>query len=155
MSQSSHLFLDLPLLLERLHRRYLDVVRLELTRIHARDINPVQVMMLVMISQNHEISVRELIERGYYIGSNASYNLKNLAEGGYIERLTDEHDRRAARVHVTEKGTKVIEHLKQMDARMTEALCPDSGRKEDFMLTMACLRRFEQECSTLVQNPID
>ena len=63
--------LDLPRLIERMHRRYLDVVRLEMARIDVNDISPVQVMMLANIGLE-EISVRDLIERGYYLGSNAS-----------------------------------------------------------------------------------
>lgn len=150
MSQTPSL--ELPQLLERLHRRYLDVVRVELTKIGARDINPVQVMMMATIGNEGEMSVRDLIERGYYLGSNASYNIKNLHEGGYIERLTDEHDRRSARVKLTEKGAHVIEHMKTMDQEMTTLLAPDEALKEAHRHTIETLRRFERECSMRVQS---
>lgn len=149
---SQDLSLELPQLLERLHRRYLDVVRIELTRIGARDINPVQVMMLVTIGAVPEMSVRDLIERGYYLGSNASYNIKNLYEGGYIERLTDEHDRRSARVRLTEKGLRVLTHMKKMDDEMTAILAPDDAQKAAYRGTVDTLRRFERECSNRVQS---
>lgn len=144
--------LELPQLLERLHRRYLDVVRMELTKIGARDINPVQVMMLATIGNVPEMSVRDLIERGYYLGSNASYNIKNLHDGGYIDRLTDEHDRRSARVRLTDKGKRVLDHMKTMDDQMAEILSPDAGMKDAYRLTIETLRRFERECSTRVQG---
>jgi hypothetical protein len=70
---------DLPRLIERMHRRYLDVVRIELARRGVHDMSPVQAVMLGTLG-GEELSVRDLIERGYYLGSNASYNLKNLVE---------------------------------------------------------------------------
>src|SRR5580658_4789620 len=84
-SSAAQIALDLPRLIERMHRRFLDVVRIELGRLGIEDISPVQAMMLDNIG-NEEISVRGLIERGYYLGSNASYNLKQLVNGGYVER---------------------------------------------------------------------
>lgn len=149
---SHDLPLELPQLLERLHRRYLDVVRIELTKIGARDINPVQVMMLATIGHGTEMSVRDLIERGYYLGSNASYNIKNLYEGGYIDRLTDEHDRRSARVRLTEKGARVLEHMRVMDDKMAALLAPDAATRDAHRLTIETLRRFERECSLRVQS---
>lgn len=144
--------LELPQLLERMHRRYLDVVRQELTRIGARDINPVQVMMLATIGSAMEMSVRDLIERGYYLGSNASYNIKNLSEGGYIERITDVHDRRSARVRLAEKGRRVLEHLKHLDEAMGATLTPDEKARDDYRATISFLRQFERECSTRLQG---
>ena len=82
---ATRLYAELARLIERLHRRFLDVVRIELTRLGIEDISPVQAPMLMTIS-TEEISVRDLIERGYYLGSNASYNLKSLVEQGYVLR---------------------------------------------------------------------
>src|SRR6201992_3413367 len=94
---------DLPRLIERMHRRFLDVVRIELAHQNIQDISPVQAMMLASIGEE-EISGRDLIERGYYLGSNASYNLKNLVDGGYVDRQTSARDRRSARLKVSVKG---------------------------------------------------
>src|ERR1700691_5482985 len=93
---------ELPRLIERMHRRFLDVVRIELGHRGINDISPVQAMMLASVG-DEEISVRDLIERGYYLGSNASYNLKNLVDGGYIDRQTSARDRRSARLKVSAK----------------------------------------------------
>ena len=145
----STLMLELPQLMERLHRRFLDVVRLEMTRVGIRDINPVQIMMLATIG-NQDMAVRDLIERGYYLGSNASYNIKNLAEGGYLERLTDEHDRRSARVRITPKGQKVIDQLNILGDKMGKDLLPNEKDKDDYQISLRLMRRFERECSTLI-----
>src|ERR1051326_5152536 len=141
----SALGLELPQLLERMHRRFLDVVRIELTRIGVRDINPVQIMMLAAIGQQ-DLAVRDLIERGYYLGSNVSYNIKNLSEGGYIERLTDEHDRRSARVRLTDKGRSVLNQLQAISDRLSSVLLATDGDKQDYEVTLKFLRRFEREC---------
>lgn len=148
----SALGLELPQLLERMHRRFLDVVRIELTRIGVRDINPVQIMMLAAIGAQPDMAVRDLIERGYYLGSNVSYNIKNLSEGGYIERVSDEHDRRSARVRPTEKGKQVLSALQALSDRLSSVLLPGAGEKQDYQTTLKFLRRFERECSTIVET---
>jgi DNA-binding MarR family transcriptional regulator len=150
-SSTAGLMLELPQLMERLHRRFLDVVRLEMTRVHIRDINPVQIMMLAMVGKE-DMAVRDLIERGYYLGSNASYNLKNLADGGYIERLTDEHDRRSARVRLTEKGFKVLTQLDVLGERLGGVLLGQEGERQDMHAALRLLRRFERECSSLIHQ---
>src|ERR1700735_2644236 len=112
---------DLPRLIERMHRRFLDVVRIELTKQGINDISPVQAMMLASIG-DEEISVRDLIERGYYLGSNASYNLKNLVEGGYVDRQASERDRRAARLKLSIKGRAILDALTKLNIHMAEPL---------------------------------
>jgi len=107
MGDSNRLLHDLPRQIERMHRRFLDVVRLGLARAGVRDISPAQAMMLGNIGEG-DVSVRDLIERGYYLGSNASYNLKNLIDGGYVERRTQARDRRSAHLKLTAKGRGVL-----------------------------------------------
>jgi DNA-binding MarR family transcriptional regulator len=150
-ASTAALMLELPQLMERLHRRFLDVVRLEMTRVHIRDINPVQIMMLAMVGKE-DMAVRDLIERGYYLGSNASYNLKNLSDGGYIERLTDEHDRRSARVRLTDKGHKVLAQLDILGDRIGGVLLGQDSDKEDMQTALRLLRRFERECSSIIHQ---
>lgn len=144
--------LELPQLLERMHRRFLDVVRIELRHIGVRDINPVQIMMLASVGQQPDLAVRDLIERGYYLGSNVSYNIKNLSEGGYIERVTDEHDRRSARVRVTEKGAQVLARLQVIGERLAKVLLAQASDKQDYEITLKFLRSFERECSAFIEN---
>ena len=104
---ATRLYAELARLIERLHRRFLDVVRIELTRLGIEDISPVQALMLMTIS-TEEISVRDLIERGYYLGSNASYNLKSLVEQGYVLRTQSQRDRRSARLKLSAQGGKLL-----------------------------------------------
>src|ERR1700722_16820229 len=116
---------DLPRLIERMHRRFLDVVRIELSNLGIEDISPVQAMMLDNIG-DEEISVRDLIERGYYLGSNASYNLKQLVDGGYIERRASSRDRRAAQLKVSPKGKLILTALAKLNTHMAEPILPEA-----------------------------
>jgi DNA-binding MarR family transcriptional regulator len=148
----AHFGLELPQILERLHRRFLDVVRIELTRVGVRDINPVQIMMLAAIGPSGDLAVRDLIERGYYLGSNVSYNIKNLSDGGYIERVADEHDRRSARVKITDKGRRVLDSLHALTDKMAETLFSSSTEKADYQTTVNFLKKFERECSSIIEQ---
>ena len=70
-------------LVERLHRLLLDVIKDEFERLNILDINAVQGLLLFNIGTN-EVTAGELKTRGYYQGSNVSYNLKKLVEAGYM-----------------------------------------------------------------------
>ena len=140
---------DLPRLIERMHRRYLDVVRIELTRCGFNDISPVQAMMLGMIG-GEEISVRDLIERGYYLGSNASYNLKSLVDGGYINRQASTRDRRSARLKVSAKGREILDALSKLNLHMADGLIRDAG--SDLEATHHTLRRIERRWTDAIRS---
>ncbi len=98
---------DMTHLVERLHRRLLDVVRAELTRANIHDLNGVQALLLVNMGEG-EIAVRDLVERGYYLGSNVSYNIRKLTELGYLKQKPTKHDRRSLTVIPTDKAKKAI-----------------------------------------------
>jgi len=109
-------YIDLTLLIERLHRRFLDVLRIELKSIGVRDINGVQALMLTNIGDG-EIIIRDLIERGYYQGSNVSYNIKKLTDYGYLDQERAQHDKRAVTVKLTDKGKTVVEGIREMEEK--------------------------------------
>ena len=93
-------------LLERMHRLLLDVLKDEFERLGILDVNPVQAMLLYNVG-GHEVTAGELKSRGYYQGSNVSYNLKKLVETGYMHHQRCAVDRRAVRVRLTQKGHDV------------------------------------------------
>lgn len=45
--------------------------------------------------------------RGYYLGSNVSYNVKKLVEMGYLHHARSRVDRRSVRISLTEKGREI------------------------------------------------
>ena len=99
-------YLETLAMVERLHRLLLDVVKDEFERIGIIDINSVQALLLFNVGDN-EVTAGELKTRGYYQGSNVSYNLKKLVECGYMHHQRCEVDRRAVRVRLTEKGRNI------------------------------------------------
>ncbi len=99
-------YLDALNLVERLHRLLLDVIKDEFERIGLLEINAVQALLLFNVGDN-EVTAGELKSRGYYQGSNVSYNLKKLVEAGYMHHERSEIDRRSVRVRLTEKGRGV------------------------------------------------
>ncbi len=96
-------YLEVLALVERLHRLVLDVIKDEFERLGVLEINAVQALLLFNIGDN-EVTAGELKSRGYYQGSNVSYNLKKLVEMGYMHHQRSEIDRRSVRVRLTEKG---------------------------------------------------
>jgi len=110
-------------LIERLHRYYLEVLKSALDRRAVLDINNVQSLILYNIG-NDELTVGELTARGYYLGSNVSYNLKKMVENGYLTQERSTHDRRSVRVRLTEKGRKFHEVL----AKLFEQQVKNIGR---------------------------
>ena len=108
-------------LIERLHRRFLDVLRVELERRGIDQINNVQALLLANIGED-EVSVGELMSRGYYLGSNVSYNLKRLVATGLVAQERSQHDRRVVRVHLTEEGLALRAEIGRIFANHCEAL---------------------------------
>jgi len=101
-------YLDTILLIERLHRQFLEVIKAELDRLGIEDINNVQSLILSHIGEE-ELTVGELTYRGYYLGSNVSYNVKKMVENGYLTQERSAHDRRSVRVRVSDKGLKICQ----------------------------------------------
>ncbi len=112
---------EITRLVERLHRRYLDVIRYELSKLCIDDINAVQALLLMNV-QDTEVSIRELVDRGYYIGSNVTYNVRHLVDTGYLMQNRSERDRRSVRIHATEKGQELCAGLREMEMRHASSI---------------------------------
>ncbi len=114
-------YLEVLSLVERLHRLLLDVIKDEFERLGILEINSVQALLLFNIGDN-EVTAGELKSRGYYQGSNVSYNLKKLVETGFMHHQRCEIDRRSVRVRLTEKGRRVQAIVEDLFARHAEGL---------------------------------
>src|SRR3954470_14777459 len=108
-------------LIGRLHRQFLEIVKLELDAADIRDINNVQALMLFNIG-GAEMTVGELTLRGCYLGSNVSYNVKKRVENDYLVQERSVHDRRSIHVRLTDKGRGLCEQLSEMHKRHVELL---------------------------------
>lgn len=114
-------YLENLALIERLHRLLQDVIKDEFERVGVLEINAVQALLLFNIGDN-EVTAGELKSRGYYQGSNVSYNLKKLVELGYIHHQRSELDRRSVRVRLTAQGQEIRRVVTELFARQSAGL---------------------------------
>ncbi len=130
--------------IERLHRRFLDVVKAELELLGINDIGNVQAMLLYNIGRS-EITVGELMSRGYYQGSNVSYNLKKLVEAGYLEQERSPYDRRSVRVRLSPKALELVARVDGLFQRQVTQLADgplDRHRLAELNRSLLVLERF-------------
>jgi DNA-binding MarR family transcriptional regulator len=131
-------------LIERLHHLLLDVIKDEFDRLGTSDLNSVQALLLYNMGDN-ELTAGELKSRGFYLGSNVSYNLKKLVELGYIDYERSETDRRSVRVSLSAKGraaSEIVRKLYQRQLGSVEAVAQVSA--EDFRSLNKALARLER-----------
>ena len=142
-------YLECIVLIERLHRRFLDVIKSELERLNIPDINNIQALILYNIGEK-ELTVGELTSYGYYLGSNVSYNVKKLVENEYLIQERSTHDRRSIRVKLSEKGLKLRESLTRVFENHVMSLGPDSVTANDLAEANDALLRLERYWSNLL-----
>ena len=119
-------YLESMAMIERLHRLLLDVIKDEFERLGIEEINPVQALLLFNIAE-HEVTAGELKSRGYYQGSNVSYNLKKLVEMGYLHHQRSDVDRRSVRVRLTDKGRGLRRQIAELFQRHAGLLAAKSS----------------------------
>jgi DNA-binding MarR family transcriptional regulator len=136
-------YLDVISLVERLHRQFLEVVKLELDTLGVHDINNVQAMILYNIGET-EMTVGELTLRGCYLGSNVSYNVKKMLENAYIVQERSPHDRRSVRVRLSEKGLALHQKLNKMHERHIASLGQGVVQSDELVAGHKTLRRLER-----------
>ena len=138
------LYLEALTLVERLHRRLLDVIKDEFDRRGRADINAVQALLLFNIGDK-ELTAGELRTRGYYLGSNVSYNLKKLVEMEFLDHQRSRIDRRSVRIKLTEKGREVrtiVDELYKKHVRTVEQV--GGINAEEFVTLNKSLQRLER-----------
>ena len=114
-------YLDAVNLIERLHRRLLEVIKDDFERHGEPEVNPVQALLLYNIADD-ELTAGELKTRGHYQGSNVSYNLKKLVEAGYVHHARSATDRRSVRVRLTPKGKSIRNRVDALYNRQMQAV---------------------------------
>ena len=138
-------YFDIVVMIERLHRLFLDVIREELDLLSKMDITNVQALILYNIGKNNQLTVGELTNRGYYLGSNVSYNLRKMVKNGYVNQVPSAHDRRSSHVKLSPKGNDLYASLNQAIVRQTESFTKQIDNKfvlEDFADNLHTLEQF-------------
>jgi DNA-binding MarR family transcriptional regulator len=136
-------------LIERLHRRFLDVIKAELDRLGIEDINNVQTLILFNINEE-QLTVGELTVRGYYLGSNVSYNVKKLVENEYLIQERSAHDRRMTRVRLSQKALDLTARISELYQRNSEELAGRFVGEEQLRQTNQALMSLERYWSSQI-----
>jgi len=137
-------YLETLTLVERLHRRLLDVIKDEFDRRSRADINAVQALLLYNIGEK-DLTAGELRTRGYYLGSNVSYNLKKLVEMGYLDHQRSHIDRRSVRIKLTDKGREVRDIVEMLYQKHVATVAQVGGiRCDEFAMLNKSLQRLER-----------
>ena len=138
------LYLESLQLVERLHRRLLDVIKDEFDRNGRADINAIQALLLFNIGSS-ELTAGELRSRGYYLGSNVSYNVKKLVDMGFINHQRSRVDRRSVRISLTPKGVEVAEVVAKLYDRHTGSIEQVGGiGSDEFQQMNRALQRLDR-----------
>lgn len=136
-------YYDTIQMIERLHRYFLDLLKVELDRRGIQDINNVQSMILHNIGED-EMTVGELTVRGYYLGSNVSYNVKKMVENDYLVQERSKHDKRSVRVKLSEKGRELNNQITEMFSNHETALENTDLSDEEFQQTLETMKKLER-----------
>jgi DNA-binding MarR family transcriptional regulator len=137
-------YIEALTLVERLHRRLLDVIKDALDRRDRSDINAIQALLLYNIGDK-ELTASELRTRGYYLGSNVSYNVKKLVEAGFLHYARSRLDRRAVRISLTSKGHEIRDIVAGLYQKHALTVAPIGGVSADeFRSLNASLGRLER-----------
>lgn len=108
-------------LIERLHRLLLEVIKDEFDRDGTDEVNPVQALLLFNLG-DQEVTASELKSRGYYLGSNVSYNLKKLVANGFIDQQRSAADKRSVRIRLTDKGHDIRQRVGDLFNRQIDRM---------------------------------
>jgi DNA-binding MarR family transcriptional regulator len=131
-------------LIERLHRRLLDVIKDEFERQGDPEVNAVQALLLFNIG-DAELTAGELKTRGHYQGSNVSYNLKKLVEAGYVNHERSTSDKRSVRVRLTPRGQDIRKKIDALYNRQVLSITDVAGLStEEFDRLNKALGRLER-----------
>jgi DNA-binding MarR family transcriptional regulator len=138
-------------MIEQLHRLYLEIIKNELNRLNNKDINNVQAWLLYNIGDN-EPTIGDLINKGYYLGTNVSYNLKKIVENDYAIQEPSPHDARSSYVRLSPKGKELFKNLDQIIENQANLFHKEVGSKKDIEDFSRGLHRMEIFLSRLLSS---
>src|ERR1700735_800087 len=118
------------------------------------DSNSVQALLLYNIGDK-ELTAGELRTRGYYLGSNVSYNLKKLVEMGFLDHQRSRVDRRSVRIKLHEKGRavrRIVDALYQKHVKTVEQV--GGINADEFSVLNKALHRLERVWTDQILYPV-
>ena len=146
MQQAQTLFTDYLSILRHLdlmQQRFLDIIKIELDKQNIYDIKSDQAILLFLMGED-EVTATELINRGYYCGSNVSYTIKKLTLNGYVNTTKVMNDKRSQHIKLTEKGLKIRKIIGLAVNRHVEYFDRNKLKLEQINYAVLVLRRLYQ-----------
>lgn len=147
------IYFESVVMIERLHRLFLEVIRAELDRMNVRDINNVQCLVLYNIGKD-QVTVGELTNRGYYLGSNVSYNLRKMVQNGYLIQEPSPHDRRSSHVKLSTKGLNLYAKMDDLFEVHARSLVDEGMGQDRNVVLSESLRYLEGFWQGLLQRDL-
>ena len=144
-----HSYYEAVFLVERVHRHFLEVVKTDLDRQGIQDINNVQALILYNIGTD-EMTVGELTARGYYLGSNVSYNVKKMHEADYLVQERSPHDKRSVRVKLSPKGLTLHKRMEEQLEKQVGALGGANITADELTKASDILKKLERFWSGMI-----
>lgn len=135
-------YFETVMLIERLHRLFLEVIKGELDRMKIHDISNVQCFILYNIGKSR-LTVGEISNRGYYLGSNVTYNLKKMVESGYIHQEQSPHDKRSSHIQLSPKGIELFEKIDALLREHTKNMRHNGLMEQEIKTVKGLLQRLE------------
>lgn len=144
-------YFDSIVLIERLHRLFLEVIKAELDKLQIQDLNNIQCFILYNIGEN-KLTVGEITNRGYYLGSNVTYNLKKMVEKGYLVQEQSLHDRRSSHICLSTKGLDLYKKFETLFANQSNSLANNGLALEQVQELSGLLTKLESFWSFLITH---
>lgn len=107
-------------------------------------ITPPQFVALQWLLEEGDLTVGELSNKMYLACSTTTDLVDRMERNGLVARVRDEHDRRVVRIHLLEKGERIIEEVIEKRQRdLTQVL--ENFSDEEIVVFERCLRKLHQE----------
>ncbi len=138
---------------EKNYKLFLEALKQELDRAKYTDLTAIQALILLNISDN-AVTIGEVMSRGYYLGSNASYNIKKLTNTGYISTVPSDYDKRATIIKLTKKGIELCAKIDKALNNHLELATKKTKIKLDINVGIAFLKDVERFWNEVLHNRI-
>jgi DNA-binding MarR family transcriptional regulator len=107
-------------------------------------ITPPQFVALQWLLEEGDLTVGELSNKMYLACSTTTDLVDRMERNGLVARVRDEHDRRVVRIHLLEKGERIIEEVIEKRQRdLAQVL--ENFSDEEIAVFERCLRKLHQE----------
>jgi len=82
------------------------------------DLKIVEFSILMLVAQNPQVNQKQLGAALDISAPNMAVTLDRMVERGWVERVRSTHDRRAQHIHLTTRGTQLVERAGKIAATM-------------------------------------